>query len=191
MFKQTTDVRRGERGAAAVELALTLPLFVLGMVFLIGMGHTLITRQHGLVAARFAAFYHAARGSRPGAALVSQTVAGRTEQWRLSHSSQSASGGSFGGAGGIVESVFGSFVGGQRGEGVLSYRADTTPRRGLLPRVYNLRDATGSYHLANKTWKCERGRGSYLSLLTSSIPLPGFPNDLACCKTYGGQNRSQ
>src|SRR2546423_14101376 len=74
--------RMGEEGTAVIELVLSLFWILFAVMFLIGMGHTLINKQQGLVAARFAAFYESGRGRGPAPQLAASAISSR-EGWSV------------------------------------------------------------------------------------------------------------
>ncbi|MBO0860925.1 MAG: pilus assembly protein [Chloracidobacterium sp.] len=117
-----------ERGLSTVELTMALPLVIFAMLFLIGMGHALITKQHVLVGGEFAAQYQRVRKSVPPAASAGQAVSApaAAETFRLS--------------------------GG--GSDTLSYTANSTPRKGLIARLYRLNAAQSQYQTPNITNAC-------------------------------------
>jgi hypothetical protein len=180
--------RNNERGLISLELTLMLPMLVFLMLFMIGMGHAIITRQRAVVAAQFSATYHAAQGNGPSGDKVSDAASAGSEQWRLSEQVTSSAGDAGAGLGGrisgLIGSALGSFVGGAGARGVIRYTAQTTPNRGILPRFYNLGDAGAKYQIANGTWTCRCG-GSYLSVILPAVRIPGFsPDEKTCCETY-------
>jgi len=183
------EFHRCERGTSAIELTLLMPAIVFVMLFLIGMGHTLITRQHAVAAARFSAAYHAAHGRAPSPQQVSRAAANGEEQWKLSGGAKNGGGDAYrgigGGVAGIISSVFGSFIGSAGQGGKISYFASTTPNRGLLPRIHRIGDTTAQCHLVSGAWTCDRGSG-YLSLILSKAPIPGvsFLTGGSCCRPY-------
>ncbi|HKX29435.1 MAG TPA: hypothetical protein VJ302_17220, partial [Blastocatellia bacterium] len=122
-FSRTT----GERGFSSLELTLTMPLIVFSILFLIGMGHVLITKQHAMVGAQFAANHHRVKEAGPSAAQVGQSVSAGTEVFRLD-------------GGGDEE---------------IGYTASTTPERGLIAEKYRLTDAVSKYQTLTGTGACE------------------------------------
>jgi hypothetical protein len=180
--------RRTEHGLSSLELTLMLPLLVLLILFLIGMGHTIMAKQHALVAARYAASYYSVHDRQPSAGQVSQAVSAGTETWRLSAHTASAAGdvqSSLGGISGMLASALGSFMGTAGSRGVISYTVSTTPERGILPRLFRLNDAEAKFSLASGTWVC-RGSSSYLSAIIPVFSLPGMSlsGGLSCCRPY-------
>jgi hypothetical protein len=177
--------REGERGTAAIELALCLLWIVFAMMLLIGLGYTLLNKQQGLVAARFAAFYEAGTERAPGPRLATAAINSR-ESWGVTpgfdNSSDSAvSQSGLQGALGVIGGAFNSLMGALGGSSTLTYTARTTPTRGLLPRLHTWNVAE-HYTLANGTWTCDKVGGDYISATIGRLPFP-LP-DLSCCKTY-------
>lgn len=177
-----------ERGLVSLEVALMLPMLVFLILFLIGMGHAIITRQHAVVAAQFAATYHAMQGNGPSEGTVSDAVSVEGERWRLSDQVASSAGDAGVGIGGrisgLLGSALGSFVAGAGAQGRIRYTARTTPNRGILPRVYHLGEAGSEYQIANGAWTCRCG-GNYLSVILPAVRIPGFSlGERTCCKTY-------
>lgn len=177
---------RGERGTAVIELVLSLLWIVFAMLFLIGMGHTLMNKQHGLVAARFAAYYESGRERRPQAPQARAAV-NSSGTWTLTRGAVNDAGAAQTGGGSVMAEVLDafnsilSFIG---GEGELTYTARTTPTRGLLPQMWGGLRVSEHYTLATDTWTCEES-GSYLEILGGKVGIPGeIPLDLSCCKTY-------
>ena len=116
----------GERGFSTLELTMALPLVVFAMLFLIGMGHALITKQHAVVGGQFAAHHHRVREAGPNAAMVGKVVSGGGEAFRLS--------------------------GG--GDETITYKASTTPQKGLIAQNYALSAATSQYQTPMVTNAC-------------------------------------
>jgi hypothetical protein len=182
------EKRRGEEGTAVIELVLSLFWILFAVMFLIGMGHTLINKQQGLVAARFAAFYESGRERSPGAELVTTAISSR-EAWSVapgfgSDSRSAVSRSGLTGALGVIGGAFNSLMGLLGGHSTLTYTASTTPTRGLLPRM-NTYHVSEHYALANGTWTCDKSGGDYLSVFVMEIGIPGgLPFNLSCCETY-------
>jgi hypothetical protein len=115
-----------ERGVSTLELTLAMPLVVFAILFLIGMGHALISKQHAVVGGQFAAHYQRVRESAPDAAAAGRAVSAGTETFSLS------------GGGGET----------------LSFTASATPRKGLIARLYRLNAANSQYQTPNVTNAC-------------------------------------
>lgn len=184
-MEQRRDAR-GERGTAAIELVLSLLWIVFAMLFFIGMGHLLMNKQHGLVAARFAAYYESGRERRPQAPQARAAV-NSSGVWSLTRGAVDDAGEARTGDGSVgadVLSAFNSLLSFIGGDGELTYTARTTPTRGLLPQMWGGLRVSEHYTLAQDTWTCEKS-GSYLDLLGGRIRLSSLiPFDLSCCETY-------
>jgi hypothetical protein len=115
-----------ERGVSTLELTLAMPVVVFAILFLIGMGHALISKQHALVGGQFAAHYQRVRESAPNAATARRAASAGAETFRLS--------------------------GG--GSDTLSYTAKATPRKGLIAQLYRLKAANSQYQTPNITNAC-------------------------------------
>jgi hypothetical protein len=115
-----------ERGVSTLELTLAMPAVIFALLFLIGMGHALISKQHAVVGGQFAAHYQRVRESAPNAAAASRAVSAGTETFRLS--------------------------GG--GDETISYTAKATPRQGLIAQLYRLNAANSQYQTSNVTNAC-------------------------------------
>lgn len=121
-FARTT----GEKGISTLELTMALPLVVFGILFLIGMGHALISKQHAVVGGQFAAHHERVREAAPNAAMVGKVVSKGAETFRLS--------------GGGAETI--------------NYTARATPRKGLIAQNYPLGAATSQYQTPRITNAC-------------------------------------
>lgn len=197
----------GEGGTSAIELLLSLPILVLVMLLLIGLGHTLMAKPRALVAARYVAQYGVAHGSPPPAAETARAVGERGERWNVSLVGGGADEESVDGmeresrdAGDAgVAGMFGSFLNVLSGESRYVAAAGTRPRRGIVPRLMSVGEARGAFVVEHDTWSCDKNRGSYLTILTSrassslgSIPalgqvvngIDGVARRLPCCDTY-------
>jgi len=115
-----------ERGVSTLELTLAMPAVIFALLFLIGMGHALISKQHAVVGGQFAAHYQRVRESAPNAAAAGRAVSAGTETFRLS--------------------------GG--GDETISYTAKATPRQGLIAQLYRLKAANSQYQTSNVTNAC-------------------------------------
>jgi hypothetical protein len=171
----------GERGTAVIELVLSLFWIVFAMLFLIGLGHTLMNKQQALVAARYSAYYEVGKGRAPTSQQAKSAI-GSAETWRVAAGYENDGRDVPSADGSIISSAFSSLMGLISSQGTITYTASTTPTRGLLPRMMTLR-ASEHYTIANDTWTCEKS-GSYLSIVTRSIGIPRLPFSLSCCKTY-------
>jgi hypothetical protein len=189
-----------------LELVLTFPLIIFIILFLIGLGHTLITKQHSLVAARYTSQRHLLKKSPPSSNELARVVSANQGRWNISVSksdSRSESADSLSGdTSGVLGSVFSFFSGlvsSLLPNNMQVVRVSTRPEKGLLPRIFQLREAEAVYVVEHETWTCEGNRGSYLSIVSSeissrasSVPLLGYVTRLIddvvsgipCCETY-------
>jgi hypothetical protein len=181
---------RKERGTAVMEFVLVMPLAVIAILLLIGLGHTIMVKQQSLVAARYAAFYHRSREEAPSLGEVRSEVVRRIptqqETWNVSGAGESAAdagikSGDLGPIAGAVDAV----LNGLGGDGVISYTTGRIPRRGFLPSLHSFNNVGAHYALANRTWNCDE-RGDYFSLLSGQLGIPkiNLPLTLSCCETY-------
>jgi hypothetical protein len=121
-FARTTD----EKGISTLELTMALPLVIFGILFLIGMGHALISKQHAVVGGQFAVHHQRVREAAPNVAMVGQVVSKGAETFRLS--------------GGGAETI--------------NYTARAMPRKGLIAQNYPLEAATSQYQTPRITNAC-------------------------------------
>jgi len=186
--------RNTERGSVTTEFVLVIPLLALAMLFLIGLGYTVMTKQNALVGARAAAYYRAPRTQIPQPAqfneLIGDAISPGREEWALdlNQNNQAPPGISQIPVIGVaVGGIFGSF------NKEVKYTARGTATLGFLPRVMELGEAHGTYTLPTGTWTCEQtGGGSYTSVMFGQIGLPseiGGLLDLSCCETYSATYR--
>src|SRR5689334_11537372 len=79
--------RDSERGSVTTEFVLVIPLLALAMLFLMGLGYTLMTKQNALVGARAAVYYRAPRTQIPQPAqfneLIGNAVSPGREEWTM------------------------------------------------------------------------------------------------------------
>lgn len=158
-----------------LEFALILPSLVAAVVLLVGTGYTLVLRQEGLTAARYAAFFKRVSDSEPTASQVSGCVSPQGEQWQLSPQAQSTGSDIFSldGLGDLASgagSTFGGLVSNLSGSGAITYTATTVPTRGMVPRVIPLKSVEGVFTLPTGTWTSD-GCGNFSSVLTNSISI--------------------
>lgn len=205
------SVLHDESGTAVMELLMSFPIVIFVILLLIGLGHTLITKQHALVAARYTAQYRIVRKSTPSSAQLAKAVSGGQGGWNISVSdegSESSAVGQLesGAQDGIYPSVtsfFTRFLNSLSGSNRQVAIVSTKPKRGILPRIFKLSDAKAIYVIEHDTWTCEGNRGSYLSILSSeidsragSIPFLGYVtgtinrvlSSIPCCKPYQSPN---
>jgi len=181
--------RDSERGSVTTEFVLVIPLLALAMVFLMGLGYTVMTKQNALVGARAAVYYRAPRTQIPQPSqfneLIGNAVSPGREEWALDFNQDTQAMPGIGQVpiiGSGVNWIFGSF------NKEVKYTARGSATLGFLPRVMKLDQAQGAYYLPTGTWTCEQtGGGSYTSIMFSQIGLPseiGGLLNLSCCETY-------
>jgi hypothetical protein len=182
-----------QRGSVTVEFVLAVPLLALAMLFLMGLGYTMMTKQNAIVGARAAIYYRAPREQplevEEVNALIKDAVSPAREDWALDFSEgrldDPATGGGF--FQGAVQSIYQGF------NKEMRYTARGTATLGFLPRIMELGQARGRYTLPRRTWTCaQTGGGSYLSMTLSGMGLPSEISswlDLSCCETYKASYR--
>ncbi|HKR22312.1 MAG TPA: TadE/TadG family type IV pilus assembly protein, partial [Pyrinomonadaceae bacterium] len=81
------DQRHSERGSVTTEFVFATPLLVIAMLFLMGLGYTLMTKQNAIVGARAAVYYRATRDQTPPpanvTAMIKDAVSPGREEWSL------------------------------------------------------------------------------------------------------------
>ena len=186
--------RSNERGSATTEFVMVAPLLVVAMLFLMGMGYTLMTKQNAIVGARAAVYYQAPREETPQPdevnAMIKDAVSPAREEWRVDFSEGRLEDPETGRVNifqGAVSSIYQTF------NKEMTYTSHGTATLGFLPRIMELGQAQGRYSLPRRTWTCEQtGGGSYLSITLSGMGLPseisGFLS-LSCCETYDASYR--
>jgi hypothetical protein len=186
--------KNSERGSVTTEFVLVVPLLVAAMLFLMGLGYTLMTKQNAIVGARAAVYYTASRRQTPAAmtinALIKDAVSPAREEWVLDFSEGNLENPQTGQVSILqsgVNSIYQSF------NKEIRYTAKGTATLGFLPSVMELGQAHGSYALPRDTWTCaQTGGGSYLSIMLGEMRLPARISslaDLSCCKTYKASYR--
>lgn len=190
----STQVQNLERGSVTVEFVLVVPLLTFAMLFLMGLGYTMMTKQNAIVGARAAIYYRAPREQPPEAdevnALIKDAVSPAREEWALDFSEgrlEDPATGSVNILQGAVDSIYQGF------NKEMRYTANGTASLGFLPRIMELGHAQGKYSLPRGTWTCaQTGGGSYLSITLSRMGLPSEISgwlDLSCCETYNATYR--
>ena len=183
-----------ERGSVTVEFVLVVPLLALAMLFLMGLGYTLMTKQNAIVGARAAIYYRAPRSQTPPVttinALIKDAVSPAREEWTLDFSEGNLENPETGQTSILqsgVNSIYQSF------NKEIRYTANGTATLGFLPSIMELGQAQGRYALPRGTWTCEQtGGSSYLSITLGSVGLPSRLSsflDLSCCETYKASYR--
>ncbi len=198
--------RRDERGSTTAEFVLVAPLLAAAMLFLMGLGYTLMTKQNAIVGARGVVFYRLSLDNSPPvdalANIVEETVSPGREEWavidlgetpnsdpelgRVGPSAPGDGGGLLSAIGEVISSLY------RKLDNEKGYQASTAPTLGLVPRVLKfdgaLRARSADY-LPEGTWTChELGSSSYVGVALDKIPLlPDWLKaklDPGCCDTY-------
>ena len=188
------DQRHSERGSVTTEFVFVTPLLVIAMLFLMGLGYTLMTKQNAIVGARAAVYYRATRDQTPPAAtvtaMIKDAVSPGREEWSLDFYEGAMSDPQTGSSGVIQGAVSRIYQGFNKD---IRYDAHGTASLGFLPRIMDLGRAKGAYSLPRETWTCEQtGGGSYTSITLGAMGLPSPINsllDLSCCETYSASYR--
>ncbi len=183
-----------ERGSVTTEFVLVTPLLAVAMLFLMGLGYTLMTKQNAIVGARAAVYYRATREQVPPhstvTAMVKDAVSPGREEWTLDFNESGMPDPQTGNSGilqGLISSIYQAF------NKDIHYTAHGTASLGFLPRIMNLGRAKGVYSLPRETWTCEQTDGaSYTSIVLGQMGLPPPINtvlELSCCDTYSASFR--
>lgn len=187
-------IQNRERGSVTTEFVLVVPLLAFTMLFLLGLGYTLMTKQNAIVGARAAVYYRAPRTQTPDAAtvnaMIKDAVSPAREEWVLDFREGNIEDPETGRVNILqsgVSRIYQSF------NKEIRYNARGTATLGILPRIMELGQAEGRYALPRGTWTCaQTGGGSYLSIALAGMGLPSPMNswlDLSCCKTYSASYR--
>lgn len=193
---------RSEQGSTTTEFVLAVPLFAAAMLFLIGLGYTLMTKQNAIVGARGAVFYRVSLDDDPNlddlASLAEVSTSPGREEWQVRDLGDSFESDSD--LDGIEKAK--PWVGFDLIQGLVSdlyqtlnhetgYQVSTTPTLGLLPRVLRFDRsvrAQSAYYLPRGTWTCGQTKGSsYVTIALSTLPIPKQAVqffDPGCCETY-------
>lgn len=179
-----------ERGSVTIEFVMVLPLLVVAMLFLIGLGYTLMTKQNSIVAARAAVFYRASLEEPPRPATlnaqIKDAVSPGREEWTLTYNETNMEHPGTGNAdvfAGAISRIYDGF------NSEIHYRARGTATLGFLPGIMELGQAESSYYLPHRTWTCAQVGGSYGSVALHSLGVPDPISrwlDTSCCETYEG-----
>lgn len=203
MQQQARKNLRAERGSTTAEFVLVVPLFATAMMFLIGLGYTLMAKQNAIVGARGVVFYRISLDQSPSvdelANMVEETVSPGREDWavidlgetpdsdpELSKVGQSKpERGAFSAIGGVINSLY-QMLNNEKG-----YQASAAPTLGFVPRALKLDGslrARSAYYLPEGTWTCDEiGSSSYVGLALNQIPIPDWLKkklNPGCCDTY-------
>src|ERR1043166_2435465 len=180
--------RDSERGSVTTEFVLVIPLLAVAMLFLMGLGYTLMTKQNAIVGARAAVYYRAPRSETPPVTtvnpLIKDAVSPTREEWTLDFSEGSLANPDTGQS--ILQSGVNSIY--QSFNKEIRYTANGTATLGFLPRIMELGQAQSTYALPRGTWTCaQTGGSSYLSITLNSMGLPSILSRLSAltpCETY-------
>src|SRR5215212_7796986 len=189
-----TKTQNDERGSVTDEFVLVVPLLAFAMLFLMGLGYTLMTKQNAIVGARAAVYYRAPRTQPPSATtvntLIKDAVSPAREEWVLDFSEGNIQDPATGQVN-ILQSGVGRIY--QSFNKEIRYTSNGTATLGLLPRIMELGRAQGTYALPRGAWTCaETGSSSYLSITLNGIGLPSVLSRLAAltpCETYSATYR--
>jgi hypothetical protein len=189
-----TQNRNGEQGSVTIEFVLVVPLLAFAMLFLMGLGYTMMTKQNAIVGARAAVYYRAPRVQTPPVttvnSLIKDAVSPAREEWVLDFSEGNIENPATGQVNILqsgVSRIYQSF------NKEIRYTANGTATLGMLPRVMELGQAQGTYALPRGAWTCaQTGSGSYLSITLGRMGLPSPISsllDLTRCETYTASYR--
>jgi hypothetical protein len=186
--------RSTERGSVTTEFVLVVPLLAVAMLFVMGLGYTLMTKQNAIVGARAAVYYRAPRTQVPPDAVVNtmikDAISPGREEWALEFNEENMADPETGRVN-ILQSAVSSIY--QSFNKEISYTAYGSATLGFLPRIMELGEAQGAYALPRGTWTCDQtGGGSYTSITLRSMGLPPPINSwlgLSCCETYSASYR--
>ena len=177
-----------------VEFVLVVPLLAFAMLFLMGLGYTMMTKQNAIVGARAAVYYRAPRTQTPPAttvnSLIKDAVSPAREEWVLDFNEGNISNPETGQVNILqsgVSRIYQSF------NKEIRYTANGTATLGFLPRIMELGQAQSTYALPHGTWTCtQTGGSSYLSITLNSMGLPSILSRLPAltpCETYSASYR--
>ena len=165
-----------ERGTSVLEFVLILPSILLVIVILIGIGQTVILRQHALVAARYSAFYQRITGSTLPGQLVPKEVSGGDDTWTVTAENTGQTIDMFSstetGSGPVV-SLFAALVS-DLDQGVsLRATVSSVPQRNVVVEIFRVGKVSAAYSLPRGDWS-SANCGSYLSLLLDKFKIAGI-----------------
>ena len=164
------------------------------MLFLMGLGYTLMTKQNAIVGARAAVYYQAPREELTSeaemSAMIKDAVSLDREEWTLEFARddmQSPDTGKVDTLQAGVSRIYQLF------NKEIRYTARGTATLGFLPRIMDLGHAQGTYYLPQGTWTCAQTRGgSYTSIVLGRIGVPYPINGWlgsSCCENYRASYR--
>ena len=184
--------RHNERGSVTTEFVVVTPLLVIAMLFLMGLGYTLMTKQNAIVGARAAVYYRMPRTQMPPpdtvTAIIKEAVSPGREEWVLEFREGAMDNpGRTGTFEGAVSWIYQGF------NKDIRYTSYGTASLGFLPRIMDLGRAKGAYSLPRGTWTCaQTGGGSYSAIALRAVGVPSPLNQAlgtSCCETYSASYR--
>jgi hypothetical protein len=191
-----------QTGSTTTEFVLVAPLLVFGMLFLMGLGYTLMAKQNAIVGARSAVFYRASLEQQPNlsdlGSAVGEAVSPGREDWDLQDLGDAPADADVEGVGSsnpaagafaFIESGISALY--QMLDHEIQYQVSTTPSLGIVPRMLKFDSsvrARSIYSLPEGTWTCKQtGGGTYLNIAMDKIRVPSEAQALFhpdCCETY-------
>jgi hypothetical protein len=167
-----SPARARRRGQSVLEFSLALPFLVGVMALFLGLGRTLVARQHGLVAARYAAFYQKLTDVAPPVDQLEHGVSLLAEPWQLNPADQDVSGevlGSDSLEGDETTSIYVDFVRGFGSHGAVRALVVHHATEGLAARMLNQMDVNAIYTIPTKTFtSCSCG--AFLAAVLDALP---------------------
>ena len=191
-----------QTGSTTTEFVLVVPILAFGMMFLMGLGYTLMAKQNAIVGARSAVFYSASLDEHPNlnalGGAVKDTVSPGREDWSVEDlgdappdadvegvGSANADLGAFDIIQGGINSLY------QMLNHEIQYQVSTTPSLGIVPRALKFDSsvrARAIYSLPEGSWTCKQtGGGTFLNMAMSKLGVPSEAQNLFhpdCCETY-------
>lgn len=166
---------RCERGSSSLEMVMLLPFVAMVFMILVGLGYALGTKQHALVAARFASTYDVAKHVTPTPALVGHAASSGTETWVTSVTR-------------VEPPAFIPFLSSFDSSGTATGVSGSTPARGIIPHLYpSIPAASARFMIPTTTSTCrELGGSSYLTYILNQGGVGeifGTASD-DCCNCY-------
>jgi hypothetical protein len=155
------------RGTSTMEFVLLLPAIVFAMMFILGLARTLVLRQHGLVAARYAAFYERVSGHTPSSTQLRDAI---TTQWTIIPTKANAGPDLLKNLAGSDEVAkrFGSLVMGLGRSSEIRCAAGHRVEQGLVKATLNLTDVKVEYRLPTGSWTSNEC-GGFMPLLLDEL----------------------
>ena len=164
-----------ERGSSSLEMVLLLPFVVTTFMILVGLGYALATKQHALVAARYASTYDVAKGATPTPEQVGHAASVGTEAWNTTVERDEPP-------------AFIPFLSSFDSSGTATGVSGSTPERGIIPRLFPaIPPATAKFIIPTTTSTCrELGGSSYLTYILNQGGVGEiFGTDSEeCCNCY-------